>query len=67
MMPTPLNNSFHAKLLTTQNLRDIEDVEILDAIGMGLADPDICLLLCVPGGRVTAMRELVEAEDADAE
>jgi hypothetical protein len=53
--------------LTTENLSDIEDAEILDAIGMGLTDPDICMVLCVPAGRVTAMREVVEALDADAE
>ena len=41
---------------------DATDLEILDAIASGLPDPEICWLLGVSGGEVTAMREAWEAE-----
>ena len=70
---TAVNKSFSREtLLSSERLRDIADLEILDALELNarlhpddrIPDPDICWALGVTGGQVTAMREQWEAGDA---
>ena len=55
-----VNKSFPVERLAPLTPEDARDLEILDAIASGPPDPEICWLLGVSGGEVTAMREAWE-------